>query len=75
VTEEVSVPNQRERQLMQQLRGAGWVKATALPPSPRTIEGLLGKGWIEQRGVGNETCYRITPKGLVAKTAPVRIYN
>jgi hypothetical protein len=69
----LTVPNNRERQLMQQLRGAGWVKATALPPSPRTIEGLLGKGWIERRGVGNETCYRITQKGLLAKTAPVRI--
>jgi hypothetical protein len=36
-------------------------------------KGLLGKGWIERRGVGNETCYRITQKGLLAKTAPVRI--
>jgi hypothetical protein len=71
----VSVPNHRERQLMQQLRGAGWVKATALPPSPRTIEGLLNKGWIEQRGAGSDACYRITDKGLAAKTAPVRIYN
>jgi hypothetical protein len=71
----MSVPNQRERQLMQQLRGAGWVKATALPPSPRTIEGLLSKGWIELRGAGSDTCYRITQKGLAAKTAPVRIYN
>jgi len=70
----MTVPNQRERQLMQQLRGAGWVKATALPPSPRTIESLLGKGWIEQRGAGNDICYRITDKGLAAKTAPVRIY-
>jgi hypothetical protein len=24
-----------ERQFMQRLRGAGWVKASALPPSPR----------------------------------------
>jgi hypothetical protein len=71
----MTVPNHRDRQLMQQLRGAGWVRATALPPSPRTIEGLLGKGWIEQRGVQNETCYRITQKGLAAKTAQVRIYN
>jgi len=69
----MTVPNHRERQLMQQLRGAGWVRATALPHSPRTIEVLLGKGWFEQRGVGNETCYRITQKGLLAKTAPVRI--
>jgi hypothetical protein len=60
---------------MQQLRGSGWVKATALPPSPRIIEGLLVKGWIEQGGSGNDLCYRITDKGLAAKSAPVRIYN
>jgi hypothetical protein len=71
----LTVPNNRERQLMQQLRGAGWVKATTLPPSPRIIEGLLSKGWIEQRGAGNDKCYRITDKGLAAKTTPVRIYN
>jgi hypothetical protein len=33
-----------ERHLMQELRGAGWVKATALTPFPKTIEGLLSKG-------------------------------
>jgi hypothetical protein len=27
----VTVPNQLERQLMQELRSAGWVKATAAP--------------------------------------------
>ena len=71
----MSAPNQRERQLMQQLRGAGWVKAAALPPFPRTIDGLLGKGWIEQRGDGNDLCYRITDKGLAAKTMPLRVYK
>jgi hypothetical protein len=71
----MTVPNHREHQMMQQLRGAGWVKASALPPSPRIIEGLLGKGWIEQRGAGNKTCYRITDKGLAAKTMPVRVYK
>jgi hypothetical protein len=60
---------------MQELRGAGWVRAIALPSSPRTIEGLLNKGWIEQRGAGNDTCYRMTQDGLVAKTAPVRTYD
>jgi hypothetical protein len=70
----MNVPNQRERQMMQELRGAGWVKAAALPPFPRTIDGLLNKGWIEQRGAGNDLCYRITDKGLAAKMAPVRIY-
>jgi hypothetical protein len=51
------------------------VRAIALPSSPRTIEGLLNKGWIEQRGAGNDTCYRMTQDGLVAKTAPVRTYD
>jgi hypothetical protein len=71
----MTIPNQRERQLMQELRGAGWVKASALPQSPRTIHGLLDKGWIEQRGTGDDLCYRITDKGLAAKKAPVRIYD
>jgi hypothetical protein len=73
--EEVTVPNQLERQLMQELRGAGWVKATALTPFPKTIEGLLSKGWIERRGGGNDTCYRLTDEGLAAKMAPLRIYD
>jgi hypothetical protein len=67
------VPNHRERQLMQLLRGAGWVKAIALPSSPRVGAGLLSKGWIERRGDGNDTFYRITDKGLAAKSAPARI--
>ena len=69
----MTVPNHRERQLMQELRDVGWVRAIALPSSPRTIGGLLNKGWIEQRGTGNDMSYRITDKGLAAKTAPVRI--
>ena len=73
--EEVTVPNQLERQLMQELRDAGWVKAAALPPFPKTIEGLLSKGWIERRGGGNDTCYRLTDEGLAAKMAPLRIYD
>jgi hypothetical protein len=60
---------------MQELRGAGWVRARTLPSSPRIIEGLLFKGWIEQRGVGNDKCYHITDDGLAAKMAPVRIYS
>jgi hypothetical protein len=67
--------NHRERQLMQYLRGAGWVKASALPFNPKLIQVVLGKGWIEVRGVGSETYYRITEQGLAAKMAPVRIYN
>jgi hypothetical protein len=34
-------PNQREPQIMERLRGAGWVKATALPQSPKTITNLI----------------------------------
>jgi len=71
----MTVPNHRERQFMQELREAGWVRAIALPSSPRVIEGLLNKGWIEQRGTGGDLSYRITDKGLAAKTAPIRIYS
>jgi hypothetical protein len=67
--------NHRERQILQHLRGAGWVKAGTLPSSPKTIAGLIAKGWIELRGAGRQTCYRITEKGLTAKMAPVRIYD
>jgi hypothetical protein len=61
-----------ERQFMQYLRGAGWIKASALPPS-RLVESLLLKGWIEQQQQGpkNETYFRLTEKGLAAKMAPV----
>ena len=65
----------RERQFMQHLRGAGWVKVGAVPSSPKTVAGLLAKGWIELRGSGNEACYRITENGLAAKMTPVRIYD
>jgi hypothetical protein len=41
----------------------------------KTIEGLLSKGWIERRGGGNDTCYRLTDEGLAAKMAPLRIYD
>ena len=38
-----------ERQFMQRLRGAGWVKASALPSSPGLVQKLLQKGWIETK--------------------------
>jgi hypothetical protein len=38
-----------ERQFMQYLRGAGWIKARTLPPSARLLEKLLQKGWIVAR--------------------------
>jgi hypothetical protein len=65
----------RERQFMQHLRAGGWVKASAAPAGAKLIERLLGKGWIERRGTGNDTYYRITDKGLAAKMAPVTIWS
>jgi len=62
-----------ERQFMQYLRGAGWIKARALPPSARIVEKLLQKGWIEQQeqGPNNEVFFRLTEMGLEAKRSPV----
>jgi hypothetical protein len=71
--EEMTVPNHRERQLMQHLRGAGWVKATALPDTPRVIANLISKGWIESNDREGTVAYRLTAQGLSAKTAPVKI--
>jgi hypothetical protein len=67
--------NHRERQMMQYLRAGGWVKAGTIPSSPKIIEGLLSKAWIERSGTGSDLCYRITDMGLAAKKLPVRIYN
>jgi hypothetical protein len=69
----MNVPHQRERQFMQELRGAGWVKATALPEAPRVIANLLARGWIETNE--DKSAYRLTDKGLAAKMAPVRTYG
>jgi hypothetical protein len=41
--EEMKVPNHRERQFMQQLRRSGWVKATALPATPKVKANLLSR--------------------------------
>lgn len=71
---EATTITHRERQFMQHLRGAGWVKASMLPASPKVIAGLIEKCWIEVQGVGSETCYRLTEEGLTAKIAQVRIY-
>jgi hypothetical protein len=71
----MTTANHRERQLMQHLRGAGWVKAGNLPSSPKTFAILIAKGWIEPRGTGSDISYRITDEGLTAKMARVRIYG
>jgi DNA-binding PadR family transcriptional regulator len=52
---------------MERLHGAGWVKAFTLPSSPRVIDRLLSKGWIESRNIENRLCYRVTDQGLAAK--------
>jgi chromosome segregation and condensation protein ScpB len=67
------VPNHRERQMMQRLRGRGWVKAIELPENPVTLQRLLEKHWIESQGTGRDVAYRITEVGLVAKKAPIRL--
>lgn len=60
---------------MQHLRAGGWVQAYVVQPAgPRLIESLLGKGWVERRGTGNELSYRITDAGLAAKKAKVPTY-
>jgi hypothetical protein len=66
-------PNHRERQIMQRLRNAGWVKATALPDSPKTLANLISKGWVEKCQTGDGPTYRLTDLGLQAKKAPVPI--
>jgi hypothetical protein len=67
------VPNHRERQFMQQLRGRGWVKAIELPENPITLQRLLEKRWIESQGMERDIAYRITDEGMAAKKAPVRL--
>ena len=47
-------PNHRERQIMQRLRSSGWIKAFLIPDSPKTLQRLLAKGWIESQGTGTE---------------------
>ncbi len=59
---------------MQRSRGAGWVNASALPPSPRLVQTLLQKGWIETKsGPKTEVLYRLTEEGLEAKKLPIPI--
>ena len=63
-----------ERQFMQRLRGAGWVKASALPSSPGLVQKLLQKGWIETKsGPKTELLYRLSEEGLEAKKLLISI--
>ena len=67
--------NHYERQFMQYLRGAGWVKACTLPSRPRLLQILLQKGWIEEQAQDpkNEVFLRLTEEGLKAKKLPVPV--
>jgi len=66
-------PNSRERQVMQHLRGAGWVNASGLPDGPKIIANLITKGWVECQRTESGPAYRLTELGLQAKKAPLLI--
>jgi hypothetical protein len=63
------VPNHREREFMQRLRGRGWVKASQIPDAAITLKHLLEKRWVERQGRGADASYRISDEGIAAKTA------
>ena len=68
VTKEITHANHHERQFMQYLQVGGWQKASALPDSPRVIEKLLARGWIERKpGPADRVLYRITEKGTLPR--------
>ena len=66
-----NVPNHREREFMQRLRGRGWVKASQIPDAAITLRHLLEKRWVERQGQGADASYRITEEGITAKTMPI----
>jgi len=70
---EMKPPSSRERQIMQQLRGVGWVKALGLPDSPTIMANLIRKGWVERQRTESGQAYRLTDLGLQAKKAPLPI--
>jgi hypothetical protein len=72
---EMTFATHLERQFMQRSQGAGWVKANPLPPSPRLVQTLLQKGWIEttKSDPKNVVLYRLTEEGLEAKKLPIPI--
>ena len=65
------VPNHREREFMQRLRGRGWVKASQIPDAAITLKHLLEKRWVERQGRGADASYRITEEGITAKTTSI----
>jgi hypothetical protein len=66
-----NIPNHFERQLLQRLRDAGWVKASKILATPEFIEKVLAKGWIERGIIDDHLSYRITDQGLAAKKMPI----
>jgi chromosome segregation and condensation protein ScpB len=66
-----AIPNHNERQMMQRLRGRGWVKAVELPVAPMIITRLLERRWIETEGTGKDLAFKLTEEGLAAKKAPI----
>jgi hypothetical protein len=67
----MKLPKSREREVMQHLRGAGWVKATGLPDAPRIIANLIQKGWVESEQTEGGQMYRLTEPGLQAMKARI----
>jgi hypothetical protein len=67
----MKTPNSRERQFMQHLRGAGWVKAFKLPHSPTVVANLVKRGWVECQETEGGQAYRLTEFGLEAMKAPL----
>jgi hypothetical protein len=65
------IPNHYERQLLQRLRDAGWVRASKILATPAFIEKTVTKGWIERSIIDGHLCYRITNQGLAAKKMPI----
>jgi hypothetical protein len=67
----MKLPNSREREVMQHLRGAGWVKATSLPDAPKIFSNLIAKGWVESQQTESRPAYRLTEPGLQAMKTPI----
>ena len=61
------------RQVLQNLRSGDWKIAQRMPVqiTPRMVQTLLKKGWIERRGEGPKTEIKITAAGLTALAARV----
>lgn len=68
-----STPNHYERQLMQRLRGRGWVNALELSTNPTVVNRLIARQWIERDGTGLDTTFRLTEEGLAAKKVPIPV--